>query len=440
MSFFNTNNSQWSGKEKIVLRFFILYFIIQVVPLDWKFYRDLFSINPVEFSFYDLFKLTKYAPQFFSLTGYANWGVAAVLAAIGTLIWGNLKREFDYNSLYYGLRVILRYRLAIGIIAYGFIKLFPLQMPYPSLSNLHTNYGDFFAWKIYFHTVGIAQPYEVFLGFVEILAGLLLFFRRTATFGSGLILGFIGNVVVANIAYDAGEQVYSLYLVVIALFLFVYDVPRLYSLLALERQTIANKFTPIFVTKGIRNLRIVLKTAFAAFVILLGGATYANYSKAPYKIPRSKGLAGTYGYYNVREFRFNNQLIPYSTTDPNRWQNVVFEKWATISIKIARPIKLDPSTGDGYFANDIDRNYESAGVGGRQYFAYTSDTVNKKIVLRNKNKNYSGEGFTLQYKQLNDSTIVLTGLNEKRDSISAILDKINRKYMLFEGRRKPVKL
>jgi hypothetical protein len=119
---------------------------------------------------------------------------------------------------------------------------------------------------------------------------------------------------------------------------------------------------------------------------------------------------------------------------------VVFEKWATISIKIARPIKLDPSTGDGYFANDIDRNYESAGVGGRQYFAYTSDTVNKKIVLKNKNKNYVGEGFTLQYKQLNDSTIVLSGVNEKRDSISAILDKINRKYMLFEGRRKPVKL
>lgn len=440
MSFFNTNNSQWSGKEKIVLRFFILYFIIQVVPLDWKFYRDLFSINLAELSFYDLFKLTKYAPQFFSLTGYSNWGVAAVLAAIGTLIWGNLKREFDYNTLYYGLRVILRYRLAIGIIAYGFIKLFPLQMPYPSLSNLHTNYGDFFAWKIYFHTVGIAQPYEVFLGFVEVVAGLLLLFRRTVTFGSGLILGFIGNVFVANIAYNAGEQVYSLYLVVIAAFLFAYDVPRLYSLLALERQTIANKFTPLLATNGIRTLRVVLKATFIAFIILLGGATYANYSKEPYKIPRTKGLAGTYGYYNVREFRFNNQLIPYSTTDPNRWQNVVFEKWATISIKIARPIKLDPSTGDGYFANDVDRNYESAGVGGRQYFAYTSDTVNKKIVLKNKNKSYSGEGFTLQYKQLNDSTIVLNGVNEKRDSISAILDKINRKYMLFEGRRKPVKL
>lgn len=434
----SNSSSEWKDYQKIALRFFVIYFVIQAVPLDWKFYREIFSL---QWNVYDLFSLTKYAPQFFSLTGYGNWLVAAVIAAIGTAVWIKVeKKEVNYETLYYWLRVILRYRLAIGIIGYGFIKLFPLQIPYPSLSNLHTNYGDFFAWKIYFHTVGITQGYEIFLGSVEILAGVLLFFRRTVTFGAGLIIGFVGNVLAANIAYDAGEQVYSAYLVVIAAFLFVYDVPRLYNLLANEKYTIANKFKPVFTEKWLVNTRLALKSAFVLFVVVYEITTYANYENDPYKIPKTTGLKNSYGFYNVRQFIFNKDTIPYSTTNPNRWQNVVFEKWATVSIKIARPIKLDLSYGDDYHEKDIDRNYESAGVGGRHYYAYQADTVNHTLLLENKNKNHAGEKYNLTYTQLNDSTIVVRGVSEKNDSIYAVLDKINRKYMLFEGRRKPVKL
>lgn len=431
-------SSEWRSYEKIALRFFVIYFIIQAVPLDWKFYRELFSL---QWNVYDLFSLTKYAPQFFSLEGYANWIVAALLAAVGTVAWINIERkEVNYDQLYYGLRVILRYRLAIGIIGYGFIKLFPLQIPYPSLSNLHTNYGDFFAWKIYFHTVGVTQGYEIFLGAVEILAGILLFFRKTVTFGAGLIIGFVGNVLAANIAYEAGEQVYSAYLVVIAAFLFLYDVPRLYSLLADEKFTVANKFKPVFTEKKLSNVRLALKGIAVLFVLIYGITAYADYENDPYKIPKTPGLKNSYGFYNVREFIFNKDTLPYSTTDPNRWQNVVFEKWATVSIKIARPVKLDLTTGDGYHEKDIDRTYESAGVGGRHYYAYQADTAKHTLLLENKNKNHAAERFTLSYKHLNDSTILVKGVTEKNDSIYAVLDKINRKYMLFEGRRKPVKL
>ncbi|SIN75859.1 hypothetical protein [Chitinophaga niabensis] len=428
-------HNQWKPYEKTGLRFFFIYFVIQAVPLDWKFYKALFSIDRLDVS---LFSLTKYAPQFFSLEGFANWGVAALIAAAGTVIWGlTEKKERDYDVLLYWLRVILRYRLAIGIIAYGLIKFFPLQMPYPSLSNLHTNYGDFFAWKIYFHTIGITQGYEIFLGAVEIIAGLLLLCRKTVTFGTGIILGFTGNVLAANFAYDVGEQVYSAYLVVIALFLFAYDVPRLYSLLAKERYTIANKFQPVFKSPVIR---LVAKSAFVLLIALLTVSTYAGYKNDPYNIPKTPGISGTYGYYNVREFKLNNVEIPYSTTDSNRWQNVVFEKWATLSIKIAKPLKLDLSTGDVYHAADIDRNFESAGVGGRRYFAYKADTVLHTILLENKNRYHQEERFRLSYQRLGDSTIIVKGVNERNDSIYAVLDRIQKKYMLFEGRRKPIKL
>jgi len=444
MSFFNIDNhnpSHWKGYEKVLLRFSFLYFIIQVVPLDWKFYRELLSINWLHVNFYDLFTLSQYSPQFFTLTGYANWLIAAALAIAGTAVWSFTdKKERDYDSILYWLRVILRYRLAVGIIAYGLLKLFPMQMPYPSLSNLYTNYGQFLPWKIYFHTIGITPWYESVLGAVEIVAAFLLFFRKTTTIGTGIILGFLGNVLFANTAYDLGDQVYCAYLLVIAVFLFAYDIPRLYTLLFLERKTIADKFTPVFSNDLLRKTRIGLKAAFVFYALVFGVKTYANYTTDPYKTPAAQGLSGTYGFYNVREFKLNNTLIPYSTTDQNRWQNVVFEKWATISIKIAKPAKVDNSRGDNFSPADIDRNYESSGIGDRRYFSYSADTIKKTIFLKNKNRYHAEEKFSLTYFRLNDSTIIVRGLNEKKDSVYAVLDKINKKHLLFVGRRSPLTL
>ena len=444
MSLFNISNgvnNDWSNRDKLLLRFFTLFFTVQIIPVDFRFYQELFSIDAPTINFYHLFKIAHYYPHFFGSESFSNWVIAAVLATIGTLAWSlRANDKINYEVLYYWLRVVLRYRLAIGIVAYGIIKAFPLQMPYPSLSNLHTNYGDFYAWKIYFHTLGIAQGYEVFLGAVEILAGALLLCRTTTTFGAGIIVGFTGNVFAANLAYHAGEQVYSAFLLSIALFLFAYDVPRLYNLLVQGKFTFSNKFKPVFAQKYLKLTRFLLKSVSAIFILALGVATYANFKSAPYKYPSTAGLKDAYGFYNVREFRFNNKVIPYSNTDENRWQNVVFEKWATLSIKTAAPVQIDNSFGDEFESKDADRNFESAGVGDRRYFAYDVDSIEHVIHLHNKNKYHNNEKFELRYSFINDSTIVLNGVNEKNDSVNAVLDRITKRYLLTEGRRKRVKL
>lgn len=438
----------WKGWELALFRFMSIFLLTLIVPLDWKFYRDFFSISWTDLHFHDLFRLTKYQPYFipqenlpsFGIGSFANWRIAAIIALTGSLIWSKSDKRKEYNVLYYWLRVIVRYRLAVVLIAYGFIKLFPLQMPYPSLSNLLTNYGDFFAWKIYFQTVGIAPNYQSFLGFVEILAAFLLFNRRTVTFGVGLIFGFLGNVAVVNGFYDVGEQVLSTFIVLLAAFLFVYDIPRLYSLLINEAPTSANKLIPRFSDKGLKNLRIGLRTFFFVFVALFAYKSYSNHVQDSYKVPQTPGLSNAYGYYNVKEFILNRDTIPYSKTDPNRWQDVVFEKWSTISIKVNRPVKVDFSSGEAVNKKDIDRNYELAGLAGRHYFYYDADTLKQTLSLQNKNKNHRNEKLSLQYIRPNDSTIVLSGINENQDSIKVVLNKINKKYMMFEGRRRPVKL
>jgi uncharacterized membrane protein YphA (DoxX/SURF4 family) len=440
---------EWKEWEKILFRFLFIFLILLSVPLDWKFFRDLFSIDWIHLHFHDLFRLTKYQIQFISqnklplygIGSFANWGIAILISVLGCFIWSKFDLDKkEYNVLYYWLRVIVRFRLAVILITYGFIKFFPLQMPYPSLSNLLTNYGDFFAWKIYFQTVGITPKYEAFLGFVEILAAFLLFNRKTTTIGVGLIFGFIGNVAVVNGLYDMGELLNSSFIVLLATFLFAYDIPRLYYLLIKEVPTYANKLVPNFSDDFLKKTRLALKSAFLIFVLLFGFIAYQNYTKDPYKVPRNPGLDKAFGYYNVKDFILNNDTIPYSKTDPNRWQDVVFEKWSTISIKVNRPVKVDYSSGELASAKDIDRNYELVGLSGRHYFYYEIDSVNHTLSLQNKNKNHRSEKLLLTYERPTDSTIVLSGTNENKQSIRVVLNKINKKYMMLEGRRKEVKL
>jgi hypothetical protein len=136
----------------------------------------------------------------------------------------------------------------------------------------------------------------------------------------------------------------------------------------------------------------------------------------------------------------NRDTLAYSKTDAHRWQDVVFEKWSTLTIKDNRPVEIDKTSGEGYHEKDIDRNYELAGFAGRHYFYYEADTVNQILHLQNKNARLRSEQMLLSYSRPNDSTIVLSGLNEQRDSVHVVLEKINKKYMMLEGRRHPVKI
>lgn len=438
-------DSTWSNTEKTLFRFFSLYFLIQVLPLDLQFFKNLGTIDWFSISYRDIFYLSRYSPSFVGPDSFTNWLIVAVLAGIGALIWTLRDAPTtDYDRLYYWIRVIVRYRLAIGVIAYGFIKLFPLQAPLPSISNLNTNYGDFTAWKLFSLGLGVVPNYQSFLGLVEIVGGLLLLSRKTATIGTLIIIPFTGNVFVSNIAYEGGEYVYSFYLITLALFLFAYDGIRLFNLFSLEKPTAPAHFKPIFSDKW-QKARLVLKTAFVFFFVLLYGyKTYAGYHKGSYQFPQKPGLPKAAGIYNVSEFKLNDTILPYSKTDAERWQDVVFEKWNTISIRSNRPVILDLTNTEEIHRNDEDRNYEFAGSQGRHYYSYEVDTAKQVLHLKNRNKNYANETLTLHFTQPNDSTIVLKGINERKDSLQAVLNKINKKYLTFEaqktGRQRGLKL
>ncbi|MES2427721.1 MAG: DoxX family protein, partial [Bacteroidota bacterium] len=432
----------WTEKEKGIFRFFFLFFILQALPLSADLFKTVFGFSWLSISYGDIFQLTRLSVKFIpGADSFINCIIVAVIALVGAVAWGRSKyKDIDYNQYYYWLRVVVRYRLAIGIIGYGFIKFFPLQSPFPSISNLNTAYGDFTDWKIFSMSLGIVPNYEAFLGGIEIVAGLLLFFRKTATIGALIVLVFTGNVFISNLAYEGGEYIYAIYLISLAVFVLSFDAVRIYNLISLERPTEPNKFKPSFIGRQ-QTIRLVIKTLVVFFfVILYGFKTYSGLHNDPYQFPRTPGLANAAGIYNVGEFKINNKELPYSVTDPIRWKDVVFEKWSTISVRSNRPVLIDSANYEQIFTKDQDRDYELAGSAGRHYYSYTIDTAKHVLSLENKNSHYKGEQLKLAYTRPDSTTIVLSGLDQHRDSIYVVLNKIDKKYPLQLGRRKALKL
>ncbi|MHA4844901.1 DoxX family protein [Flavitalea antarctica] len=448
LSFQKSDTSQWPGTLLFLFRAVFVYFLIQIIPIDPGYYRQLNHGQFDGLHYGDIFNLAHYYPAWFSnAPSFTDWIYYLIFALVTAGIWtfADKGRTKEYNNLYYWFRVILRYRLAMAIIAYGFIKFYPLQAPLPSISNLNTNYGDFTRWKLFGLSLGIVPSYQSFLGGVEIVLGLLLLFRKTASLSAFIIIVFTGNVFMSNLAYEGGEAVYSLFLVSLAITILVYDLQRLNSLLILQKPTAPNLYNPPFFSGWKRYGRPGLKTLFIlVFVVLYGFKTGTGYKTDQFQYPAQDGIPGLTGIYNVQEFVINNDTLPYSKSDPVRWSDLVFEKWNTISIRSNRPVIIDSGNVDRISGIDADRTYEFQGTGGRHYYSYTVDSTKNTLTLQNRNSHYRDEKIILTYQKINDSIVSLSGANENNIPVYALLHKQDQKYLLEEvarrGRRKSFKL
>lgn len=439
------SQSSWSKSEKNLFKFFGLYFFIQILPIDLSFLKHIAGTNWLALEYRDIFYLSRYAPDFLGEQSFLNWIIVAILALVGTILWDKvLPKDINYDNWYYWIRVFVRYRLALGLIGYAFLKVYTIQSPEPSLSNLNTNYGDFTAWKLFSLGLGVVPSYQSFLGLVELAGALLLLHRKTTTIGTLIILPFAGNVAISNIAYEGGEYVYAFYLISLGLYLFAFDAIRLFKLVSLEQPADQNHFQPEFREKK-QLYRLTLKGLYIiVFVIFYGYKTKAGASGGGYHFPSQAGLSQLTGVYNVKTFKLNNQEIPYSKTDSVRWQDVIFEKWNTISIKSNREVNIENLPTEEIFSKDSQRIYELAGTQGRHFYSYQKDPSSNILQLTNRNAHYQNDVLTIHYQVLNDSTVVLSGIDAHQDSVYAVLEKLNKKYLINEakkvGRRSVLKL
>jgi hypothetical protein len=394
-------SSHWEFYQKFLLRIAVVFFLFMSIPTNAGWYEHLFNLDWTDLHYRDLYDLARFSSGFSwagnqlfgsNLNGYANWvitflisvGIAGIWSAIVLSIRRDVK---NYDLLYYWLRVIVRYRAGIGIIGFGFTKLLPVQMPYPSEGILNTDFGDFTPQKIFWLSIGIVPWYQVFSGVVELAAGALLFFRKTEALGAALLISALGTITYVNFAYDGGVHVYASYFVLYSVFILGYYAPDLYRLLILEKPTEPVDYSPSFSAPWQKYGRYALKAGvIGVFLIWFFFLQLENFLYDPYKQPAMAGTAELRGLYEVVDFKLNGATIPADPSNPDRWNEVTFEKWSTLTYQANQANVLDLSNGGGSPMRDINRTFEIAGVaGGRKAFFYEVDTENKVLYLQNKN-------------------------------------------------------
>ncbi|AZI23826.1 beta-carotene 15,15'-monooxygenase [Pedobacter sp. G11] len=413
-----------------------VFLLLLTIPLTGTYYRQLFKTDWSHFQ--DVFQAANYVPKFFigsdwGFGSFYGWGIALIISLIAAYFWGFLVKDINQKEpeLYYWLRVIVRFRLAIALLSYGIIKIFPVQLPGPTLSDLHTAYGDFLPWKLYYLSTGVASAYyEQSLGAIEFLAGLLLMFRRTTIIGAGLATALLVNIVLINYAYHLSDQLYSVYLLILSVFLLLYDTPRLYNLLVKERRAKPDEFNPAYKPK----LKLPLKFAVIVFAIFFSTITYANYRNSNWPYPNTPGLAKAAGFYNVESFQWNGEQKPYSLTDSLRWVDVVFEKWNVLSIRKNINAPINPVSPSLTFQKNGLGDYESKGNAGRFFYTYILSGSKLKLT----NNNDPTDTLQLSISRTDNDIILLNGVDAKHDSLKVSLKKLPKEYLLQKGRRKKV--
>lgn len=393
--------TNWAPYQKVFFRIFAIFFVLLSIPNSVAWYDHVLHIDWTSLHYRDLYDIARFGSginlfgnRLFgsSLQGYANW-IITLLISVGlglgwsVFVWLRKTERAEYNELFYWVRTIVRYRAAIGIIGFAFTKVLPVQMPYPSLGLLNSDFGDLTAQKIYWLSIGIVPWYQVFAGVVELAAGTLLLFRKTTAIGAILLFTALGDIVYVNFAYDGGVHVYSSYFVLLAAFLLATDLPRLYRLLVAEKFSLPYQYVPVF-PSWLQKLRVGVKAIIIfVFLFLFFYLQLVNFMFDPYKQPAVKGVSTLRGNYSVDEFYVNGQLVPAVASDTTRWQQVTFEEWSTLSFKVNKPTPLDLSNGGGDPQRDVNRTFEVSGVaGGQRVFHYEADEEEHVLYLQDKFK------------------------------------------------------
>lgn len=158
--------------------------------------------------------------------------VALIVAAVSpALRWG---RDQDAR-LDSGLRLLLRFTLAIVMISSGIERLIPVQMPAPGPFDLLRHLGELSAMGLLWTFLGASKLFQSFTGAAAVGGGLLLLAPRTTLLGALVSGANLLMAVALSLCYDLPFKLYFFHLLLMAVVLIAPDLRRLTDLILLNR-------------------------------------------------------------------------------------------------------------------------------------------------------------------------------------------------------------
>lgn len=410
--------------KRILFRFFFIYFIFYLSPWNWlgfipgvdfilRHYNDLIEwlVIKANSNFFHVFGIRTVKPVSNGSGDTSfNWAenIFYISIAVGGCIgWSIIdRRRKSYRQLNYLLCLLVRYTLALTAFGYGFDKIFSLQMPYPQTSQFATTLGDLLPMRLSWLFIGSSTPYQIFSGAMEVLAGVLLLWRRTATFGVLVATAVFTNVMMLNLCYDIPVKLFAMNLVLMCLYLVANECHRIACFFIFNKPAaVCSVYHYPLTKKWMRITRIVLKLLM---VFLVGKDIYEIPKMYKTMMMTAEVKPVKSGIYDVVTFAVNKDTLPPLLTDTTRWRDVIFDKGGKGSI----------ATSDSTFRQRY----------GRAYFYFTSDTI-RHILYIHKNPK---DSLVFNYQIPDSNSLYLRGKNVN-DSLYVELRKSKRHFPLAEN-------
>ncbi|BCK54851.1 DoxX family protein [Nocardia wallacei] len=246
-----------------------------------------------------------------------------VVAVVVTAVWTMVDRRTDHPRLRAWFPLFLRLCLGGQMLGFGMAKLIPTQMTAPSLAQLLRPYGEMSPASVLWLQVGSSYPYEMALGAVEVVAGLLLFVPRTAVLGAVLSLASMAQVTLLNLTFDIPEKLLAGHLLLISLVLLAPYLGRLADMFVRQRACAPLAQPALFTDRRKNRVALWLQVALGLWIAF--GSGYDRWVVWQEQYGPASPKSELYGIWDVRDFTLDEQPVPPLTTDENRWQRLVFD-------------------------------------------------------------------------------------------------------------------
>jgi hypothetical protein len=252
---------------------------------------------------------------------FARTLAVAALALLLTLIWSLWSRAGRaYPRVGRWLHLIVRFDLAFTMFGYGFAKFYGGQFGMLSLSRLTQEIGDTWPMSMVGTFMQASKPYELFSGGGEVLAGLLLFHRRTALLGSFVAIGVMTNVCALNWLYGVPVKLFSLHLLLYAILLLLPFRHRLWALFFGNGNAAP---VDLRVVTTPRASRWLLALGFLWVLATLVTTHLHGIAPPPPQYAKYFEKSQLYGLWVVETMRLDGVEVP--VTDAQRWRDFAID-------------------------------------------------------------------------------------------------------------------
>ncbi len=112
----------------------------------------------------------------------------------------------------------LHFYFALTMMRFGLEKIIKVQFPFP-YESIDETYGESSPMKLMWNFMGFSSTYNLFIGFLELLSGFFVFFKRWIALGGLLSITLLMHIVILNFCFDIPVKLFAINFLIMAIFI-----------------------------------------------------------------------------------------------------------------------------------------------------------------------------------------------------------------------------